>query len=721
MSSLTSAGALPPILGNLAQTPDGGAVVLQVLAARAVGDIASPLVETLLAASGPGKILSGTVDSAQADGTITLLTRNGTFVTLHHPPELTLAAGSNIVLRVIQTAPVPQAAVLAVNGRPIAARPQAPGAAQPVPQGPSTASPTGTLPLTSRAGASNFPSGGISIAASLISFEDETAIEAALSGDGLTLGATASDTDAVAGPTVIATLVRPAPAKLGQTPLPVGTRYLVTVTEVGAADSEAPEPSPQAPPSSELPPADAAASEPPEGALPGTPAQSPPAANQGGATLPATPAASAPTSAPAGLSAPLTTAAALIASEVPAETPTPLPAPPATPQPAPATASTSGQPSAAPSPAPSPGAASAPPRPAVGPDTNAPAPASAAPDPDASAASPPPPPAIQSPPPPAASIATAASPPALPQQAAPSPTLPAQTPDDLADFQVQVSVLAGRVVPARTDGETLVSTAVGTLSLPLGETLPTGSAIQLKVAAVAPPAVRAAPLGAANATPPAAAARSTLIEETSSALAAASANFGSAIQTALAFEPGTNLAAALFGFLAGVQSGRPPARMLDPPLRKALLEAGRGDLAGRLDTAAQTIGTVRSEPARDGWTVTVLPFLGSLSSEPMRLYRKAIQDRDAEGKLRTSQRFVLELELQRLGPLQFDGMVRERRFDLVLRSTTPLAPDLQEELKQIFRDGMMISGWAGELGFGRAGRYPLVPLLDRRPPVDLGA
>lgn len=276
-------------------------------------------------------------------------------------------------------------------------------------------------------------------------------------------------------------------------------------------------------------------------------------------------------------------------------------------------------------------------------------------------------------------------------------------------------------MPARTDGETLVSTAVGTLSLPLGETLPTGSAIQLKVAAVAPPAVRAVPHNAANAVPAAPPAKSTLIEETSSALATASANLGSAIQTALAFEPGTNLAAALFGFLAGIQAGRPPPRSLDPPLRKALIEAGRGDLASRLDTAAQTIGTVRSEPAPNGWTVTVLPFLGSLSSEPMRLYRKAIHDRDAEGKLRTGQRFVLELELQRLGPLQFDGMVRERRFDLVLRSTTPLASDLQEELKQIFRDGMMIGGWAGELGFGRAGRYPLVPLLDRRPPVDLGA
>ena len=51
-----------------------------------------------------GKV-PGTVDSAQADGTITLLTRNGTFVTLHHPPELTLAAGNTIVLRVTQTGP----------------------------------------------------------------------------------------------------------------------------------------------------------------------------------------------------------------------------------------------------------------------------------------------------------------------------------------------------------------------------------------------------------------------------------------------------------------------------------------------------------------------------------------------------------------------------------------------------------------------------------------
>jgi hypothetical protein len=65
--------------------------------------------------------------------------------------------------------------------------------------------------------------------------------------------------------------------------------------------------------------------------------------------------------------------------------------------------------------------------------------------------------------------------------------------------------------------------------------------------------------------------------------------------------------------------------------------------------------------------------------------------------------------------------VRERRFDLVVRSVTPMDDMLQGQLRQIFRDGMMISGWAGDLGFGRAGRYPLMQLVDQRQPLDLGA
>ncbi len=82
---------------------------------------------------------------------------------------------------------------------------------------------------------------------------------------------------------------------------------------------------------------------------------------------------------------------------------------------------------------------------------------------------------------------------------------------------------------------------------------------------------------------------------------------------------------------------------------------------------------------------------------------------------------MIELQLVRLGPMQFDGLVRERRFDLVLRSEQPLEDGLRAIIEQTFRDTLLISGWSGELSYARTGPVPLVPLHPDGAGVGLSA
>jgi hypothetical protein len=82
---------------------------------------------------------------------------------------------------------------------------------------------------------------------------------------------------------------------------------------------------------------------------------------------------------------------------------------------------------------------------------------------------------------------------------------------------------------------------------------------------------------------------------------------------------------------------------------------------------------------------------------------------------------MLEVELKRLGPLQFDGLIRERRFDLVVRSREPFVPALQQLVEQVFQDGLLLTGWNGEIGFGRTGNFPMVPDPASAAHLDLGA
>jgi hypothetical protein len=698
VTTLTSPAALPPIILNpVVIAAEGTPLVLNILAARAAGELNSPLVQTLQDVAGPGNVIAGIVAESAADGTVTVITQNGSSVTFHHPPEIPLELGAAVVLRLLPTNSTPQAVLLAVNGRPITAR------------GPANAGNTAgstsaaTAAATAARPAAAAPPSTASFAASFIatiSLEDEAAIETALDDGSVTLdGATGAAAADSIGPTVVATLIRPAPAKLGQAPVPTGTRYLVTLREVGNADTSGP-----------------------ATARPATSAS--PAATSSAATPIAASRPEPPVSAAATI---------LLALQQPIEPPAETAPPPAA-----APAETTDQP-------PAPAEVSAPPVPAP-PET---VDLSVAPPPSGdlavvtqadAASSPVVAPSVHDQP-----IATPASPASVSSSATPAasgtstasavpqpPVPPAPPPEELAAFRPQIITLAGRVIAPRAPDETLVETPIGTLALPLPAPLPLGVAVQLRVAAIAPPqtaethaaghAAASAPVEPMPTDPSFDTMPPTLVEELARVLAPSTPAAIGEIRAVLALTPGDGLAAAILTFLTGI--GRSPAlRAADSPARRALIESGRKDLAERLDRARSDIGTTRPPQGPDGWNVTVLPFLGAASVRPMRLYRKRHEDKDAEGKSRNkpSDRFMLEVELKRTGPLQFDGLVRERRFDLVVRSREPFVPGLQHQVERAFQDGLLISGWSGEIGFGRIGKFPMMPDPESSAHLDLGA
>jgi hypothetical protein len=572
-------------------TGSAQAVVVQVLGSYGGDSVRNGLVQSLQDAAGPGGIVSGTITSVRADGTFTLQTKTGTELLLHHPPELPLTVGSAVALRIVSVAPTPQVAVLTIDGKLVSSQLTRPAGT------PQTAPPQGnpaqaTAPAQTAPGPALPPATLASTLFAALSFEDEVAIEAALSGDGsLAPIATQAAGEAITADadSVIATLVRPAPARLGSAPITPGTRYLATLS-IGGTDSE---------------PATAVA-------------------RPAGAATPAVPVDPSEDEASAGADDPSSDPAAVDADAAPSEAPAPSPQ----------TAPT--------------------------------------------------------------------SPPAPVPTATPDPR-----PLDLGNFTALTTTLAGRVLPTSTDSETLVETALGTLSIPVQDAPPpTGAAIQLKITAVAPPLAQEKP---ATEKPPAteAAPAQPVLQDAARALAIEAPALAQQLQTQLSLPPTDQLAALILSFLGGLRKETTPARWPDAPLRKALVDAGRSDLASRLDTEASPIG--KTQPAPPGeWSVTVLPFLGLATTKPMRLYRRTPDEEEREKG--GGERFVIELQLVRLGAMQFDGLVRERRFDLVLRSEQALDDGLRAIVEQTFRDSLLISGWSGEISYARTGPVPLIPL-----------
>jgi hypothetical protein len=109
--------------------------------------------------------------------------------------------------------------------------------------------------------------------------------------------------------------------------------------------------------------------------------------------------------------------------------------------------------------------------------------------------------------------------------------------------------------------------------------------------------------------------------------------------------------------------------------------------------------------------------LGTLSREPVRVFTKPIQDEAQQkgGERPSSGRVVVEVTLQRLGPMQFDGLVRDRRFDMVLRTDEDLESDLKAEIGRGFYDTLSQCSWGGDIAFGRIGKFPLVQAEAQQP------
>ena len=77
-------------------------------------------------------------------------------------------------------------------------------------------------------------------------------------------------------------------------------------------------------------------------------------------------------------------------------------------------------------------------------------------------------------------------------------------------------------------------------------------------------------------------------------------------------------------------------------------------------------------------------------------------------------RFLVEVNFAVLGAFQLDGLVRGKRFDLMIRSRRAMPPSERRALISIFEDALALSGNSGGLEFRTVDRFPVSPLEELR-------
>lgn len=133
-----------------------------------------------------------------------------------------------------------------------------------------------------------------------------------------------------------------------------------------------------------------------------------------------------------------------------------------------------------------------------------------------------------------------------------------------------------------------------------------------------------------------------------------------------------------------------------------LQREGQADLVSRLESDLAQAGRI-ADSGNGEWRTLILPFLDEGQLRQLRLFlRQRDEDRDGDGKEgpnADATRFLLEIELRRLGDLQADGLIRAKLFDLILRTRRPFSRPMREEITRIFTESNHSLGLAGQILF----------------------
>jgi hypothetical protein len=268
--------------------------------------------------------------------------------------------------------------------------------------------------------------------------------------------------------------------------------------------------------------------------------------------------------------------------------------------------------------------------------------------------------------------------------------------------------IAGVMAPNSLAGKPLVQTAFGLIALATAPDLPAGTRILLElVANPAPPAAATAPNQAA-APPPAAAQAATGWANFSDAVAVLQKVDPGAAQLLMQRLPdaGQQFMLNAAGWVAAAQTGDMRAWLGDRAV-KALEKAGRADLIGRLeDDLGEMRASVTLPRGAGDWQAVTLPFLFEQRIERIRLTMRRQRERDQEEGRDGEEglRFLVDVDMSRLGALQFDGLVKRnaKSFDLIVRSRRQLPDEVRREIAVIFARALDNMGMIGAAVFKQA-------------------
>lgn len=195
-----------------------------------------------------------------------------------------------------------------------------------------------------------------------------------------------------------------------------------------------------------------------------------------------------------------------------------------------------------------------------------------------------------------------------------------------------------------------------------------------------------------------------LMQETYQALAQAAPALAASLASSLPSPANpVQLGAAALLFLTAVRAGDLGSWLGDKKI-DALTRAGKSDLLSRLtgsgNNSAPRASADINLPSGE-WRAVPMPMFWDGDIRQVNLFVRRDDENPGSGDESEKQqtRFIFDLTLSRMGDVQVDGLMREDRLDMVIRTQNPLSAPMQQMLKQVYTKALDSESLRGELGF----------------------
>ena len=283
--------------------------------------------------------------------------------------------------------------------------------------------------------------------------------------------------------------------------------------------------------------------------------------------------------------------------------------------------------------------------------------------------------------------------------------------------------VTGVVTMTNTQGHAVVQTHAGPINLATPSPLPPGTTISFLITAPLSPVAlgNLGGMGNLNAEVIMETHRWPELDDAVRSLNESHPTLGQQVMSSILPKADTTLAANIILLLAAIRGGDIKNWFGDAPVRA--LQRIKPELMSRLRDDFTQIGRLSDDNISSDWRAFPVPFLNGQAIEQIRLFMKRnSENKDDEQDPDNGARFVLDLDLTRLGRLQLDGLVRtdKKQFDLIIRTNNHLQQAMQNDIRNIFQKAVEQTGYNGGLTFQAAPAGFTDIQSDRALPPDMG-